>query len=533
MRPIKSLRRRAASRKWHKARDELRSAHGTYRQPIQVCPRGCTHQFARRNVISRARLSGRVDVVVEHEFETKTCAKCGSRFVDRCGRCGDEIFAPVVDRCESCGLPHPWAAERRGEAAVRLDAGSRRVPVDVARVHSTRTQLRNWRLGDSHDPAIPLARIPIQRAGVDDPCGELFVIEGDIAAFNVRALISNDDVDGRMWSAIASSIRLSAGQDVEQESVSHGPYPLGSAWSTHAGRLRMASIIHVAAMDRHGENGGLEIVRDGIRAALEEAVRKKLHSVALAAIGTGPRPAIELNLWLRTIAADIVSFLKTQENAKLAVLLVLYEPDSVDDCIRLLSETVPETHRIAPTAVARVGAGELLIAREFLTRVPVDAFVSHSEISGRMRGRFATLVEDATRTSIEQESEGRQQGVTPSWTTDASTLRKGRIKVIHVAADNRDFAHIALAEAAATRVRSVGIQALENSLSPQTSELDVWLSATCSEVVRFLREHAAVQLRVVIVLSPDVEDVEKCLRLARRSVPFRYRAKPLRPRGGA
>jgi O-acetyl-ADP-ribose deacetylase (regulator of RNase III) len=78
--------------------------------------------------------------------------------------------------------------------------------------------------------------------------------------------------------------------DVEYESISHGPYRLGSAWLTHGGNLPISrGIIHVAAMDRNGKSKGLETIRECIWSALELAVKKEIESVAFGAMGTAPR----------------------------------------------------------------------------------------------------------------------------------------------------------------------------------------------------------------------------------------------------
>src|ERR1700733_15159557 len=102
--------------RWNKATDELQIATGENRMRVQVCPRGCSHQLARRDVVTRTRLSGKAEIRIEYSFETLTCGKCGTPYLRECGRCASPIFAPVMDRCESCGLPHPWAVERRSAA---------------------------------------------------------------------------------------------------------------------------------------------------------------------------------------------------------------------------------------------------------------------------------------------------------------------------------------------------------------------------------------------------------------------------------
>jgi O-acetyl-ADP-ribose deacetylase (regulator of RNase III) len=264
-------------------------------------------------------MSGRVEIRCVQEFETENCPTCGSGLVSRCGRCGEKIFAPVADRCEMCGVPHPWAAERRAAAV--------------------RSQPRRWADQDTRDPAEHLARFPGR--------GDLYIVEGDVTTFTIDAVVSNDDVDGRMWAAVASSIKLAAGSEVEHESVGHGPYRLGSAWVTDAGSLPIHKVIHVAAMDRRGKRGGLDTVRKCVVAALHEAIREELDSVGLGAIGTGTAlPTIPLDDWLTGVTSDIVEFFDKDRGRLLKVLIVLYEPDDFDAAVTLVSDLIPPESRV-------------------------------------------------------------------------------------------------------------------------------------------------------------------------------------------
>lgn len=307
--------------RWDKKLAQLRAATGEDRMRVQVCPRGCSHQLGRRDAVTRTRLSGRADMRVEYDFETSNCPICGTSFQRECSRCESPIFAPVADRCESCGLLQPWAVERRTTAR--------------------RSQPRQWRPSkDNPSPAELLMR-PGKHT-------ELYVVEGDITTFAIDAVISDDDTDGRMWAAVASSIKSAAGADIERDSVSRGPYPLGSAWFTYGGNLPTRGVIHVATMDRNGKGSGLDTIRACVRSALTEALDRGMESVALAAIGTWPQTiplatwpqAIALDTWLREIPPEIVEFLCGTASAKLAVLLVLYEPDDFSGLIRLLRKVV-------------------------------------------------------------------------------------------------------------------------------------------------------------------------------------------------
>lgn len=264
--------------------------------------------MARRDLVARTRLSGHVRVRINYTFETSNCRICGSLFLRECGRCHSRVFAPVTDRCENCGLPHPWAADRL--AATR------------------RAQPRQWRPGSkTNSPALLLA---------EDLPGQIYVIQGDVTTFVVDAVVSNDDVAGRMWAAVASSIKAAGGPDIETESVSWGPYPLGTAWVTDGGgTLRARKVIHVAAMDRQGMSHGIPTIQACVRAALNKANEEQVNSLAVATIGTGTQ-AIALKKWLERVSAEIVSFLRAEGRQDLDVLLVLYETSDFESAVTQL-----------------------------------------------------------------------------------------------------------------------------------------------------------------------------------------------------
>src|SRR5918995_3113624 len=159
--------------RWERAEPERLSELRNYRTPIQVCPRGCEHhEAARLDVLTRTAFWGRVEMRVTTTFETSKCPSCGAQLVRFCDRCKSEIFA-AVERCQSCGRPQPWAAERR--------------------VAAERAGVRKWRSGSKgvRDSARELYDAGRGR--------ELLVIDGDLTRLEVDAVVSNVDVYGQMW----------------------------------------------------------------------------------------------------------------------------------------------------------------------------------------------------------------------------------------------------------------------------------------------------------------------------------------------
>jgi len=311
--------------RWQRVEEERRQELITYRRPIQVCPRGCEHhEPARRDLITRTALWGRVETRMISTFEADNCPKCGAGLVRECGRCKHEIYEPVIDRCRFCGLPQPWAAARRAAAE--------------------RAGMRKWRTDE--DGVTEAGRMLYEA----QHGRELWVIEGDITRLEVDAVVSNVDVDGQMWSEVAGAIRNAAGEEVEQRAGDGRPYKLGKAWTTTAGGMapKVKRIIHVASMDRRGRSR-LPVVKECLNEAMKVAVAEQLGSVALGAFGSGPK-AIPRRDWLKTFVGEAVPFLAGLSAAvgrqePLVIILVLWEPEDFADSCELLAKLVAREHR--------------------------------------------------------------------------------------------------------------------------------------------------------------------------------------------
>lgn len=297
-----------------------------YRTPIQVCPRGCEFsEMARRNVLTRTEVWGRVALRIAFDFETTNCPRCGALLIRRCVRCKTELYAPVSERCQSCGFPQPWSAERRtGERAL----------------------VRHWRPPERQQELSADAPRPALAPPVNDPARDLYtaekrgtvwVIEGDITQLAVEAIVSDDDVQGRMWAQVAAAIKRAGGAEVERLAQVGRPFRLGHAWVTEAGDLPLKGIIHVASMDRHGESDP-RFVRTSLTAALERATESGFGSIGVAAIGAGPA-AIDRTDWFKIFAGVTVRHLRDlahEPAEELAIVLVLFEPPDFEADVEAL-----------------------------------------------------------------------------------------------------------------------------------------------------------------------------------------------------
>jgi O-acetyl-ADP-ribose deacetylase (regulator of RNase III)/predicted RNA-binding Zn-ribbon protein involved in translation (DUF1610 family) len=311
MGPVWSVR----SWRWRRAGKRRDYDLSGYRTPVQVCPRGCEFdELARRDLLAKTRLGGRAALHTVFTFETENCPKCGSRLARECVRCRKDVLAPVVDHCRSCGLPQPWAKQRR-DGAERAD-------------------LRSWRPPGEDgvkEEAGPHANDPATLLYSSYKRGALWMIDGNIAQLAVDAVVSNDDVDGRMWTQVARAIKSAAGEGVERLAQEGRPFRLGHAWVTSAGGLEpMKGIIHVASRSRRGKSSP-EAVRKCLVSAFEIATERRYGSLGIAAIGSGPHE-IDLAEWYRTFAEVAIDHFsrRAKEDAggppALDVVLVLFEP---------------------------------------------------------------------------------------------------------------------------------------------------------------------------------------------------------------
>lgn len=323
--------------------------HQSYRTPVQVCPRGCEYrELARRNVLTRTEFWGRVALRGTFDFEATNCPRCGALLIRRCVRCSHELYAPVsapiADRCQSCGFPQPWSADRRvGEQTV----------------------VRYWRPPDERaepDSAAPPVNDPARELYDAGDRGGVWVIEGDIPQLAVDAVVSDDDVQGRMWSQVAGAIKRAAGAEVERLAQVGRPFRLGYAWATEAGELPMRGIIHVASMDRHGESD-VRVVRKSLKAALEVAAEERYESVGIAAIGTGPA-AMDRTEWFEVFAEVTIEHLDARQATELAIVLVLFEPTDFDTDVESLQRAMWD----AWDEAYRPSSGQPVERRPFDTR---------------------------------------------------------------------------------------------------------------------------------------------------------------------
>jgi O-acetyl-ADP-ribose deacetylase (regulator of RNase III) len=116
--------------------------------------------------------------------------------------------------------------------------------------------------------------------------GRIVLLEGDITAQAVDAIVNAANSQLVLGAGVAGAIRSRGGPEIQAECDRIGPIAVGEAAVTGAGALPARFVIHAAGMPLGGEASEAS-VRSAMRAALARARERGCRSVAVPAIGAG------------------------------------------------------------------------------------------------------------------------------------------------------------------------------------------------------------------------------------------------------
>jgi len=116
--------------------------------------------------------------------------------------------------------------------------------------------------------------------------GRIVLLEGDITAQAVDALVNAANSRLQLGSGVAGAIRTKGGPSIQAECDRIGPIAVGEAAVTGAGQLPARYVIHAAGMPLGGQ-ASEGSVRSALRAALALASERGCKTVAVPAIGAG------------------------------------------------------------------------------------------------------------------------------------------------------------------------------------------------------------------------------------------------------
>ena len=149
---------------------------------------------------------------------------------------------------------------------------------------------------------------------------------GDISLFEADAVVNAANTELVMGTGVAGALKKRGGVVIEEEAMRLGPVEVGEAVLTTAGNLPATHIIHAAVMGPDLKTDPA-IIGSTTQAVLQLAVKHKLTSLAMPALGTGVGhvpPALSAEAMIGAVA----SHLKAGGSTLKRVLFVLYQDDA-------------------------------------------------------------------------------------------------------------------------------------------------------------------------------------------------------------
>jgi O-acetyl-ADP-ribose deacetylase (regulator of RNase III) len=150
--------------------------------------------------------------------------------------------------------------------------------------------------------------------------------KGDISLNDADAVVNAANTTLAMGTGVAGALKKRGGVVIEEEAMRLGPVEVGEAVLTTAGNLRATHIIHAAVMGTDLKTDP-ETIGKTTQAVLALAVKHKLTSLALPALGTGvghvPPP-----LAAEAIMDAVVAHLKAGGSTLKRVVFVLYQDET-------------------------------------------------------------------------------------------------------------------------------------------------------------------------------------------------------------
>lgn len=152
------------------------------------------------------------------------------------------------------------------------------------------------------------------------------VERGDISLIEADAVVNAANTTLAMGTGVAGALKKRGGGVIEEEAMRLGPVDVGEAVLTTAGNLPATHVIHAAVMGTDLKTDPATIGKT-TQAVLALAVKHKLTSLALPALGTGvghvpPGQSAEVML------DAVVSHLKAGGSTLKRVIFVLYQDEA-------------------------------------------------------------------------------------------------------------------------------------------------------------------------------------------------------------
>jgi O-acetyl-ADP-ribose deacetylase (regulator of RNase III) len=112
------------------------------------------------------------------------------------------------------------------------------------------------------------------------------ILEGDITARPVDAIVNAANNAFWMGSGVAGAIKAKGGAEIEREAMAQGPVTPGQAVLTSGGSLAAGHVIHAAVMGQDLRTDAA-LIHQATLSSLALAAAHQLSSIAFPALGTG------------------------------------------------------------------------------------------------------------------------------------------------------------------------------------------------------------------------------------------------------
>ena len=152
------------------------------------------------------------------------------------------------------------------------------------------------------------------------------IARGDISLSDADAVVNAANTTLAMGTGVAGALKKRGGVVIEEEAMRLGPVEVGEAVLTTAGNLPTTHIIHAAVMGPDLKTDP-QIIGQSTQAVLALAVKHRLTSIALPALGTGVghvAPNLSADAMIEAVAAH----LKAGGTSLKRVIFVLYQDEA-------------------------------------------------------------------------------------------------------------------------------------------------------------------------------------------------------------
>lgn len=157
---------------------------------------------------------------------------------------------------------------------------------------------------------------------------EIKIIQADITALEVDAIVNAANNKLVMGGGVAGAIKRKGGQVIEDEAVKKGPIKIGESVFTKAGNLPAKYVIHAATMAMDFETDE-DKIRNSAKSALRLAKELKLKSIAFPALGCGTG-GFPLLAAAKIMSQEAFRHIREDEPTLKEIIFCLYDKEAFD-----------------------------------------------------------------------------------------------------------------------------------------------------------------------------------------------------------